>query len=684
MQLLQCCPVPNADFATLSLLMDITTDEHEVSFHQPFADFLTVVSPIATTSSSVATQALMELHEHLFALIKTSMSRKKHNNLRSDFQRRCNEEDASHFSEKSLDYYFPIHQSGLSLLFIMIRDRSMVQKCTAMFLSSSNISPVQHNSPVLGIVLCVGITGAPIQYASSPTLHALPNRIREYIDLLSRLKFPGNPQQIKDQRKYLGDILYSVILDDEQLKTNAAVDRENGSIHGAVGAVLDGALGKTKTPFMSFSRLKKNRVKQTHSNPISSAFSSTALISSAALSSDVTRIVAEQMEVLSFAEIDMMLQPFEKKLKPKSRKPKLDASLNGSDLNGFDYIYNQNQGTKEKEHSDGVEVAPPNIIPIIRGPREGKKKRRQPIPRGVCGHTQLDGKNNKQSISPVPVAKVSIQFNPFPTQESENSKKNITYNIEQAPSLVVNVVLDEKITCSFHQSRISSCSIKGRILVMAQSNSLEVVPFVLSVKDLSYHIQSIEENRMFVEKFSNENNNSRIFKYTINLSKLDDYLPILNYKCSKDLQPIPIRVQSKSLVQDDRCRVALQVSSNPENQKDLTDLTIVMSVPTSVIGKSLITHPKGGVWDESKRIVQWRVDELPSGDRFKLRIDFELVAKLEKHYEELSFPVSVRCQSIDAQLSNIQVNVSSIGNTTNSNIEMKLTPRFGVFHEENK
>jgi len=61
------------------------------------------------------------------------------------------------------------------------------------------------------------------------------------------------------------------------------------------------------------------------------------------------------------------------------------------------------------------------------------------------------------------------------------------------------------------------------------------------------------------------------------------------------------------------CRVALQISSNPNNEANLTDLTIIMGVPDEVIGETLATQPAGGVWNESKRSVIWCVSELGDG-----------------------------------------------------------------------
>lgn len=66
------------------------------------------------------------------------------------------------------------------------------------------------------------------------------------------------------------------------------------------------------------------------------------------------------------------------------------------------------------------------------------------------------------------------------------------------------------------------------------------------------------------------------------------------------------------------CRVALQISSNPANEDDLTDLTIIMGVPEEVKGETLTTQPTGGVWNAARRSVIWCVAEFHFGSKFGL------------------------------------------------------------------
>jgi len=130
------------------------------------------------------------------------------------------------------------------------------------------------------------------------------------------------------------------------------------------------------------------------------------------------------------------------------------------------------------------------------------------------------------------------------------------------------------------------------------------------------------------------------------------------------------------------CRVALQISSNPNNDASLSDLTIVMGVPDQVRGETLATQPPGGVWDESKSSVIWCVSELGSGEKFQLQARFELAEAAAPSADDLSFPVLVRCQCMYVQLSDIEFEVRERPEAFPAEIHMKVARRFRLSHRE--
>lgn len=134
-------------------------------------------------------------------------------------------------------------------------------------------------------------------------------------------------------------------------------------------------------------------------------------------------------------------------------------------------------------------------------------------------------------------------------------------------------------------------------------------------------------------------------------------------------------------VDDNACRVALQISSNPNNSASLTDLTIIMNAPDVVIGDTLMTQPAGGVWDEEKKSVVWCVSELGGGEKFQLQARFETVNNRVPK-DALQFPVMVRCQCLFAQLSEIEMEVRDMPEVYSAEVAMKVARRFRLSHRE--
>jgi Muniscin C-terminal mu homology domain len=130
--------------------------------------------------------------------------------------------------------------------------------------------------------------------------------------------------------------------------------------------------------------------------------------------------------------------------------------------------------------------------------------------------------------------------------------------------------------------------------------------------------------------------------------------------------------------------VALQISSNPNNESGLTDLTIAMGVPDTVVhGESLVTQPAGGIYDASKSSVIWCVSELGCGEKFQLQARFEMKENsTTPSKNDLNFPVVVRCQCLHVQLSGVGFDVRHNPQLLPADILMKVASRFRLSHRE--
>ena len=81
--------------------------------------------------------------------------------------------------------------------------------------------------------------------------------------------------------------------------------------------------------------------------------------------------------------------------------------------------------------------------------------------------------------------------------------------------------------------------------VQVKANLRSVVPFHLLLRDPASHIATLQENRTFAEDATEElaHDNEDEYadrKFTVRVAKSDNYFPVLRYKCSPELRPVPI------------------------------------------------------------------------------------------------------------------------------------------------
>jgi hypothetical protein len=119
--------------------------------------------------------------------------------------------------------------------------------------------------------------------------------------------------------------------------------------------------------------------------------------------------------------------------------------------------------------------------------------------------------------------------------------------------VLVNIALNEDLTCFYKLSKMSSCSVEGVVQVQVKSNTDKGVPFFLLLRDPSNHIQSIQENKKFAdsmaESLATEPASTRPdYMFTISVPKADNYFPVMRYKCGNELRPVPIVSDGKKVV----------------------------------------------------------------------------------------------------------------------------------------
>lgn len=139
------------------------------------------------------------------------------------------------------------------------------------------------------------------------------------------------------------------------------------------------------------------------------------------------------------------------------------------------------------------------------------------------------------------------QFDPFfdskgQVSDSLGSSSESVFPTDGATGGVkalVNVALNEDLTCFYKLSKLSSCSVEGVVQVQVRSNVDRTVPFSLLIRDPSNYIQNIQENKMYAKGVADKTRKSD-FAFAVSVPKAEEYFPVMRYKCGDDLRPVPI------------------------------------------------------------------------------------------------------------------------------------------------
>ena len=341
MNLSSGCPVPKAQFASLSLLMRHSAKSRE--FDKPRGETILVASPISITTNAVCQASLDRLHDKLA-------------------------------NDTSVGTLSPVSEfkgvGNIALYYTVVRDTRTIRLFTTCMFnlddpSSSTYSafvkgkqqPIQHQTKdglgiekhVAGVVLCVGMSGSVSASSATSTLvHELPNRISESVPYLASLI-----QASMD--KAAATAFASLQAFGKQKKSKSKRNLQEQRSNPSLGS--NDAEGKKWIKFVLSSLITDDDDDESDDEsdveitvgPISNVSMSAALEQSTA---SLCVQESEMNQVLALYEPDMVLShPSTVNVvtsKPTRRKPRSSAAK----LHGFDYI-------PLPSH------VPPAVIPII-------------------------------------------------------------------------------------------------------------------------------------------------------------------------------------------------------------------------------------------------------------------------------------------------------------------------------
>jgi Adaptor complexes medium subunit family len=261
--------------------------------------------------------------------------------------------------------------------------------------------------------------------------------------------------------------------------------------------------------------------------------------------------------------------------------------------------------------------------------------------------------------SPPPVSRVS-----------RSSSKGIAL----PPKINVKLSIAEEVssTANPESEGSSNVVVEGCIHAQVQcSDALKNAPFCLTPQSLQNNegTLTLNPNPEFFVKDTGGENIVKIPKHEIG------FVPILRYTLNNKIQHMPLLLERKVTVSGVLCRIAVQVRSKLTNNGNLQNFTVAVAVPECVNGASVEIVRGEGDYDELKRTIIWKLDELQKGESFMVSAQ----AKLWEPTEAIQFPVLLRCASVSDQISNVEFKVTASSGYPSS-ITFNTTYSFRLLH----
>jgi hypothetical protein len=567
MELLRAAVPSIPEFTSLSIVFRPGDVYNDLSM----ADPMILPSPLSSISASLARSALQELHASVTATLR-----------RAPDGAHATTAESSHVVAETfkddlkllddLQVFRPLATYGLGVVYKFIRGdaaAALTAKLAGVLLaahkSNAQAEPLKTaDEDILGILLCVGVSGMAVSSVTSLTHYQLSERLNACRDILNSMG--PTTVDVSAVKTLLSTLL---LLEDDARLTNGRADAvlltsipEIDEAHEKKGGLMSPLVGR--------------RASVTKQTAADQADKEQVPLTLTLNSSDMVRTVAENMKVLSVAETDSILRKYA--VSGLERKATLDLLGGGStssskssrfsrkrlggrdaDLDQFDY-----KGPfKETIQSSGVATVPlqgasqghqpqqsqgGSSLPVPRKDTKGKTAPALSAPKG--DHTT--GRRGKGQFTDDESSQQQQQqqqqaggaFDPFgqrprgPRQKFEDDNDTVG----STARLQVNIALNEDLSCSYRSSQLSSCTVEGVVQVQVKSSSKTTVPFFLLMKDPARHVESFVQNKKFADDVSAslmaEEDADR--KFTVSVPKDDSYFPVVRYKCTDELRPVPM------------------------------------------------------------------------------------------------------------------------------------------------
>mmetsp|Transcript_14488 Transcript_14488/g.33725 ORF Transcript_14488/g.33725 Transcript_14488/m.33725 type:complete len:397 (-) Transcript_14488:157-1347(-) len=243
-----------------------------------------------------------------------------------------------------------------------------------------------------------------------------------------------------------------------------------------------------------------------------------------------------------------------------------------------------------------------------------------------------------------------------------HSKLTSIRSLMKGEKISVGVLVKERLSLVFDETTDDpTCKIVGSIF--AKPTKRNISSFSLTIRDSRAHVEHWDERSSRCRNITASvphlalDPGDQVF--SISLNNRDDQhnlgldAPVVRYTCNPRLRPIPMLLKTKSHRKNNRCQLGVRIRANPQNKYVLTDIFILIVVPPDLDGENITMSRKGGVWDEMKRTLVWKISKLEPGEIIDMQSQFQ--SNMEGGSNESKFPLLAKCNG-DTSFSKIDLN----------------------------
>lgn len=494
MQLLYGSSVPVPQFASLSLLLA-----------EGMAEPLTAVAPNATCSTQAATLVVEDLHSHVRSIIQSS---KSSTNGSMDFASELLREEEP--SLVTTQIFRSGAGNGIGLHFRFLRGNSDNNLLQALVLDLIKSSPgkIDPATRVLGVLICVAVSGWGMIHCTASIPYSLSQRIDDCIQYLTSTSRHCDLIMAKS--------LLTVFLltqDDHRISTKmmeapnllvfpGSDDRSRGLLSplGMISPIAE--FGRTarraSTGIVRGVISAGAGIGGAHTNSLSQADSGAATQADSSIpvrmdptSSDSARCMTEKLTLLSVSESATILRRYTNTGRErmanldltsgtKSRFRRRKADIRVADFDQFDFKGPAKQSIAQRENKAiPAPLLTPEVVPGKLQLKSSSKDTKRGVPGTRRMSTHSNNRDEESAHRPMhspkgdsgdPLNQKKIQKTQFDDETYDSRSHSGNYDANSVMSqdrMQVSIALNEDMTCSYKLSQLSSCVVEGVVQVRA-------------------------------------------------------------------------------------------------------------------------------------------------------------------------------------------------------------------------